>query len=459
MNWLLKLFAPTVPRKTRLVRAVLLFLLVLASGYRVWLVVAYNPMDWLYSDPARHWYAGIHPLDTAPMAAIDPVLYGTYLTALAKFTVGSPILVAYWTALLSLSCPWLWYRFLRELLPSRDYALAGWVIFSALPSWSVIYCYLMQETLMLPLLGAALWATWRCKRKRDLASFLLATGAWMLAGLTRGICIPMAAVAMTYLWILQGDKLRKSVFAVALLMSVLGPLAGRSWYLARVISPHGMGNMASLYYRAGTVYMSFYFSRSGGTETWNYTFRSPAHYPFEPFSYWTGVRPGHVYFSIDLDHGMRDWDAERRNLPEWTVQRYQWVMSYNLIHLFIDHSWPELEHYDRAGKPGGALDALALGSFGRLLPGGNIAVLATPARPPAAGFAVDLVPRADARCVQRGPLSETGRGPAYRANVGPGGGSFIPAPVETRRSGRSSGARASRDNASPMRPSGQSEPT
>ena len=350
MNWLLKLFAPTVPRKTRLVRAVLLFLLVLASGYRVWLVVAYNPMDWLYSDPARHWYTGTHPLDTAPMAAIDPVLYGTYIAALAKFTVGSPILVAYWTALLSLSCPWLWYRFLRELLPSRDTALAGWVIFSALPSWSVIYCYLMQETLMLPLLGAALWATWRCKRKRDLSSFLLATGAWMLAGLTRGICIPMAAVAMTYLWILQGDKLRKSVFAVALLMSVLGPLAGRSWYLARVISPHGMGNMASLYYRAGTVYMSFYFSRSGGTETWNYTFRSPAHYPFEPFSYWTGVRPGHVYFSIDLDHGMRDWNVERRNLPEWSVQRYQRMMSYNLIHLFIDHSWPELEHYDRAAN-------------------------------------------------------------------------------------------------------------
>ena len=29
---------------------------------------------------------------------------------------------------------------------------------------------------------------------------------WMLAGLTRGICIPLAAVAMTYLWIHQGDK-------------------------------------------------------------------------------------------------------------------------------------------------------------------------------------------------------------------------------------------------------------
>ena len=100
----------------RIVRAVLLFLLILASGYRVWLVFAYNPMDWVFSDPARHWYAGTHPLDTAPMAAIDPMLYGAYLSVMAKFTAGSPILVAYWTALLSLSCPWIWYRFLRELV-------------------------------------------------------------------------------------------------------------------------------------------------------------------------------------------------------------------------------------------------------------------------------------------------------------------------------------------------------
>ena len=80
-------------------------------------------------------------------------------------------------------------------------------------------------------------------------------------------------------------------------MSVLGPLAGRSWYLARVVSPHGMGNLASLYRRAGTNSISFDFSRSGGTETWHYNFRSPQHFPFEPFSHWTTFRRGHVHFS------------------------------------------------------------------------------------------------------------------------------------------------------------------
>ena len=63
----------------------------------------------------------------------------------------------------------------------------------------------MQETLLLPLLGAALWATWRCRRKRDAASFGIMIFLWIAAGLTRGIAIPMAAVACTWVW-LEQDK-------------------------------------------------------------------------------------------------------------------------------------------------------------------------------------------------------------------------------------------------------------
>ncbi len=190
------------------------------------MIVRYNPMESLTSDPGRHWGFGTRPLDTQPFAAIDPIGYHVYLGVIAKFTVHSPILVAYWTALLSLITPWLWYRFLRELFPDRTWALTGWVILAALPSWSIIYSFFMQETLMLPLLGAALWATWRCRRKRTTASFVVATGVWLLAGLTRGICIPLAAVAMTWVWFEQGRKLEKAVIGLALLVGVLGPLAG-----------------------------------------------------------------------------------------------------------------------------------------------------------------------------------------------------------------------------------------
>ena len=145
----------------------MLSLLFAACLYRVWLIFAYNPMENIWSDPGRYWQIEANPLDTQPITAIDPVGYQVYMGFLAKLTAGSPILVAYWTALLSLSAPWLWYRFLRELLPSRDWALAGWVLLAALPSWSAIYSYFMQETLMLLLLGAALWATWRCRRRLD----------------------------------------------------------------------------------------------------------------------------------------------------------------------------------------------------------------------------------------------------------------------------------------------------
>ena len=156
MQWLRRLFDHRLPRRTRWLHAILLALLVASCAWRVWLIVRYNPMDHIWSDPGRHWQLGTQPLDTQPLAAVDPLGYHVYVGILAKLTAQSPILVAYWTALLSLVTPWVWYRFLRELIASRTWALAGWVILSALPSWAIIYSYFMQETLMLPLLGGAL---------------------------------------------------------------------------------------------------------------------------------------------------------------------------------------------------------------------------------------------------------------------------------------------------------------
>lgn len=348
MDWLKRLLGPSVPPRLRVVRALLLALLAVACAYRVWLVFAFNPMDSIWSDPGRHWILGTRPLDTQPFAAIDPVGYHVYLGVLAKITAGAPILVAYWTALLSLAGPWLWYRFLRELLRSRDWALAGWLLLAASPSWSAIYSYFMQETLMLPLLGAALWATWRCRRKQDTASFVLATGIWIMAGLTRGICIPLAAVSMTWLWLLQGDKARKAGFAMVLLLAILGPLTGRSWYLARQVSPHGIAALNMLYAKSGAASFSVDFTRRGGREQWSYKFMSPAmvQAPLEPFSHWESQRIGHVHFEIDLDAGTRDWDAASASLPPWSATRIAELTGDNLILLFFSPTWPDT-NYDR----------------------------------------------------------------------------------------------------------------
>lgn len=328
-------------------RAALLALLVGASAVRLLSVLEGNPMDAVASDAARHWVSGIRPLDPSPMTAIDPVLYQIYLATLAKLTAGQPLLVAYWTALLSLVGPWLWYRFLRELLPDREVALSGWVLLSALPSWVTIYSHFMQETLMLPLLGLALWMTMRCRRKGGTRAFVIALGCWLAAGLTRGICLPLAAVALGWLWLQQPDKGRRVVASVVLLLLILAPLAGRSWTIMRVLSPHGWGQLAAIYQLSGAKAIEVEFTRSAGRERWNYRFVSPAadDQPLMPLASTPTARDGVLRFSIDLDAGARDWQAVRASLPPLTLERYLSSTGENLIHLMVADSWP-----DRTGE-------------------------------------------------------------------------------------------------------------
>ena len=61
------------------------------------------------------------------MSNTDPIMYQLYIGALLKLTLNMAPLVAFYTCVLSLLGPWLWYRFLRELQDSKTLALAGWV--------------------------------------------------------------------------------------------------------------------------------------------------------------------------------------------------------------------------------------------------------------------------------------------------------------------------------------------
>ena len=341
MRLLNSLFDPTQSAGLRGVRAALIGLLIAACGYRVWLVFHFNPVFHIWSDPARHWEQGIDVLRSDPMSMIDPILYQLYIGMLAKLTLKIPVLVAYWTSLLSLLGPWLWYRFLRELLPSRDWALAGWVLLAALPSWSVIYCYFMQETLMLPLLGAALWLSWRARRKADVASFMLAAFVWLLAGFTRGICLPLGMVALSWLWLSQPGKLARFAASLTLLAVCVGPLAYRSYHSAGLIAPNGISGLVQLYQRSGALTVIADFERQGAR--WGYGFTSPSilRPPFEPFSDWQSQRSGEFHFSVNMDAGSRDWDAAKKTLTPWNIDRAVWLTGENLIHLFFSQSWPD----------------------------------------------------------------------------------------------------------------------
>ena len=326
----------------RAARWLLLGLVVLACSYRVWLVFHFNPLDHLWSDPKRHWDQGIDVLRNDPMSMVDPLLYQLYVGALAKLTLKVPVLVAYWTALLSVVGPWLWYRFLRELLPSRDWALLGWCVLAALPSWSALYSYFMQETLMLPLLGGALWATWRARRKGGVAPFVVALMVWLLAGLTRGICLPLGLVALGLVWWQQGDKARRLLASVALCLVVLGPLALRMQLYMSQWSPYGVGTLVQLYQRSGAREIQITFQRRGSL--WQFGFTSPAllRPPLEPFSSWISPRSGTAHFLVNLDSA-DGWDEAKARLPPWTIDRGLALMVDNLIHLFFSQSWPDTD--------------------------------------------------------------------------------------------------------------------
>lgn len=316
------------------------FIIFVTSLTRAWYIVTYNPVNHIWSDPARHWEQGIDVLRADLMALTDPIGYQMYVALLAKFTLKIPALVAYCTILLSLVGPWLWYRFFRELQSSKTLALAGWAFLSFLPSWIAIYSYFMQETLMLPLLGAALWATWRCRRKADVPSFVLMVFLWIAAGLTRGIAIPLAAIACTWLWLLQDRKWSKALYSSLVLLLIMGPLTYRSYQTVAHFAPHGMGHLNVIYAQSGKKVIEIASRRAGAG--WVHGFGSPSTgaEPFKPFSDWKTQRTGKVRINIDLDKGMEDWRREM-DAVDMGFKDYLWITKESLIFLFFAESWPD----------------------------------------------------------------------------------------------------------------------
>ncbi|WP_236250615.1 hypothetical protein [Microbulbifer sp. ALW1] len=318
----------------------LYLLIALGIWLRVEHIFTFNPMDHIWSDPQRHWEQGTETLRRDPMTMTDPVMYQVYIGVLAKLTLGEPFLVALYTALLACLTPWVWYRFARELLPGRLQATAVWAAISLLPGWIAIYSYFMQETLLLPLLGAALYASWRCRRKQTLASFLLMVALWMLAGLTRGIAIPLAAVVTSWLWLVQPQKIAKAGFSLLILGLVMGPLAYRSYAAMSMVSPHGIGQLVALYLRSGKREIHVHYSREGAQ--WNYWFGSPStgEKPLAPLSDWTTARDGQVHARIHIEKGAEDWHKALANYP-LTAERYLALTKENLVYLFFGSSWPD----------------------------------------------------------------------------------------------------------------------
>lgn len=320
--------------------AFLYLLVALGIVIRVWVVFTYNPLSHVWSDPARHWQQGTDLFRIDLMSVTDPIGYQLYIAFLGKLTLKEPVLMAFFTSLLSAVTPWIWYKFFRELSKDKTFALIGFAAVSLLPSWIAIYSYFMQETLMLPLLGAALWASWRAKRKGDAGSFALMVFLWIAAGLTRGICVPLAAVVCVWLWSTQPLKFKRAIYSSLILLVIMGPLTYRSFYTVNHFAPHGMGHLNVLYAQSGKKVIEVKSRRYGSG--WGHGFGSPSTgaKPFAPFSDWTTQREGKFQASIDLMKGNEDWD-KAKNTIEMSFGDYLWITAENIAFAFFAESWPD----------------------------------------------------------------------------------------------------------------------
>jgi hypothetical protein len=263
-----------------------------------------------------------------------------WVSLLQKWSLGIPVLVALYAALLSAVTPWLWYRFLREYLRSGPLAELGWAMLAWLPSWICIYRYVMTETLFLPLLGLSLWQTVRARRRGTASSFGGMVFCWTLAGMTRGIALPLAGLAGAWVWWRQPRKVRRAALALVIASAMALPIAIRNHHLLHLWSPFGTGWPNQIYAASGAHDMHLRLSRDG--ESWYYEFGSPSLYfdQLAPLSKWQPKRSGVVTITADLTKGDSDWAKSYREnaAPLRTALRLRWE---NVVLVMLGESWPD----------------------------------------------------------------------------------------------------------------------
>jgi hypothetical protein len=316
-------------------------LIFIGSICRIFAVIHNNPIGALFSDPATQWGYALAPLNSSPLAAMDPIFYPIWLSAIARLTLGLAVPVACYASALSLFTPWCWYLFMKESLPSRSWALAGYVLLTWLPSWIGIYSYFMIETLLLPLIGLALWLTWRYFRIETFTAYVYVVIAWIIACLTKLSAAPMACLLSGYIILHSRDKFKKASFLCIVLLAVTIPLGYRSLQLIRVWAPFGYPMHNRIYLRSNNAAIQLHLSKKDGPKWWfEFGSSSVYAYPFGPFFKWKSNRVGICVVNVDLDSGSRDWNAALNATQTSLRSRISHFIE-NLIYFLWGPSWPD----------------------------------------------------------------------------------------------------------------------
>lgn len=305
-----------------------------------------NPVYFDVTDPIRHFRYATEPLFLSPMAVMDAPLYQIWLTLINKLTVSDAFLLSVHSAVLSLVTPWLWYLFLKEALPQdRRMALIGFAILAWLPSWMGIFSYFMPETILLPLLGLSLWATYRARSNPSDSRLAVASLCWTLAVLGKVVVLPAAIVAG--FWMVSGSsgiKWKKALIMIGIGSILLCPAAYLTYRVLNIPSPFGFPEMNRIYFESGKKAIKAHYTKDSGAKQWNYIFQSPSveSEPFYPFSNWTSTRSktDDVEISVDLDKGLEDWLRESQK-NKGDLSLHLRMLSENAIMILFGRSWPD----------------------------------------------------------------------------------------------------------------------
>jgi hypothetical protein len=331
----------------------LIFLIVAASCFRVFICFGHNPMDYLWSDMLRHWNNGLRFPRGNYTGGADPIVYQVYIWLLRHLTRDNKFLIALASALLSVLMPWTYYRAAREFGLQKMPALWVWALIAWTPSLFVIYHFIMMETMLLLLEGAALWMTARYLRKGGTEAFLTSIFFWTLASLTKPTVVPLAAVCFLWSWWKKSTPLRDIAAGAVLAIIMLVPQAIRSKIELGFVAPFGNPWLTRIIHRSGAraTYFHYYppsdepgHLKLSVTEI-NMSFGSPSAFtrPLEPVSHWAMRRAygdSKAYVTIDGSYGERDWKAAyeqyNHDPDEWLAQWRE-----NIILFFFAPSWPE----------------------------------------------------------------------------------------------------------------------
>ena len=322
---------------------VLVLLIAAASCLRIFICLQHNPMDSLFSDPLRHWLNGIRFPWGGYLGASDPILYQVYIGALRRLTFDNRFLVALASGLMSVAMPWTYYRAARNFGLQKTAALWIWLLIACTPSLFVIYHYIMMETLLLAIDGAALWATARYLRKGGQEAFLLSVAAWTLACLTKPTVVPLAGVCVLWSCWKRRPSLGNVAEAAIIALLLLVPQGIRSKIELGFIAPLGNPYLTKIQHRSGVKWLHLYFtSHHRPVDTW---WSSPTCYirPLSPLSSWQLRRAREATsftIRINADHGTQDWENAYSAInASWKDWLQQW--RENIVVFLFAPSWPE----------------------------------------------------------------------------------------------------------------------